>query len=61
MGKQAIRYSERSDLWKDTGLITREVWPAYNLHSEDPNGYWDRLFDGSPSSSSSSTTRMSRR
>jgi GNAT superfamily N-acetyltransferase len=48
MGKQAIRYSERSDLWKDTALITREVWPEYNLHSEDPNRYWDRLFDEFP-------------
>jgi hypothetical protein len=45
MGKQVIRYSEPSDLWKDTATITREVWPEYNLHSEDPNGYWDRLFD----------------
>jgi GNAT superfamily N-acetyltransferase len=43
-----IRYSERPELWKDTGTITREVWPEYNLHSEDPNGYWGRLFDEFP-------------
>ena len=40
-----VRYSERPDLWKDTAQITREVWPEYNTHSEDPNGYWGRLFD----------------
>jgi GNAT superfamily N-acetyltransferase len=48
MGKQVIRYSERPDLWEDTATITREVWPEYNLHSEDPNGYWDRLFEDFP-------------
>lgn len=42
---QVIRYSQRPELWKDTSTITREVWPEYNLHSEDPNGYWGRLFD----------------
>jgi GNAT superfamily N-acetyltransferase len=47
-GKQVIRYSERPELWKDTAAITREVWPEYNLHSEDPNGYWDRLFEVFP-------------
>jgi GNAT superfamily N-acetyltransferase len=45
---QVIRYSDRPDLWKDTATITREVWPEYNLHSEDPHGYWDRLFDEFP-------------
>jgi hypothetical protein len=25
--------------------VTREVWPEYNLHSEDPHGYWERLLD----------------
>jgi hypothetical protein len=48
MGKQVIRYSERPELWKDAAAITREVWPEYNLHSEDPDGYWDRLFDEFP-------------
>jgi GNAT superfamily N-acetyltransferase len=37
--------SERPELWKDTAIITREVWPEYNLHSEDPEGCWDRLFE----------------
>ena len=45
MGMQVIRHSERPELWTDTAAITREVWPEYNLHSEDPNGYWGRLFD----------------
>jgi hypothetical protein len=42
---QVVRYSERPELWKDTATITHEVWPEYNLHSEDSNRYWDRLFD----------------
>ena len=45
MATAVIRYSERPELWKDTAAITREVWPEYNLHSEDPHGYWGRLFD----------------
>ena len=48
MGQQLIRYSERPELWKDTATITREVWPEYNLHGEDPNGYWDRLLNDFP-------------
>jgi hypothetical protein len=48
MGMQLIRHSERPELWADTATITREVWPEYNLHSEDPNGYWGRLFDEFP-------------
>jgi hypothetical protein len=43
-----IRYSERPELWKDTAAISHEVWPEYNLHSEDPNGYWGRLFEEFP-------------
>jgi GNAT superfamily N-acetyltransferase len=43
-----LRFSERPELWADTATITREVWPEYNLHSEDPHGYWDRLFDDFP-------------
>jgi GNAT superfamily N-acetyltransferase len=48
MAMQVIRYSERPELWKDTSAITREVWPEYNLHGEDPHGYWDRLLDDFP-------------
>jgi GNAT superfamily N-acetyltransferase len=44
----AIRYSERPELWRDTAAITREVWPEYNLHSEDPHDHWGRLFDEFP-------------
>jgi GNAT superfamily N-acetyltransferase len=45
MGQQVIRYSERPELWRDTATITREVWPEYNLHSDDSNRYWHRLFE----------------
>jgi GNAT superfamily N-acetyltransferase len=48
MGIHVIRYSERPDLWKDTASITQEVWPEYNLHSEDPQGHWERLLDTFP-------------
>jgi GNAT superfamily N-acetyltransferase len=48
MDQQVVRYSQRPELWADTKTITREVWPEYNLHSEDPHGYWDRLFDEFP-------------
>ena len=37
-----------AELWRDTAAITRGVRPEYNLHSEDPNGYWGRLFDEFP-------------
>lgn len=45
---ETIRYSERPELWQDTGTITHEVWPEYNTHAEDTNGYWPRLFDEFP-------------
>ena len=48
MDAHVIRYSERPELWKDTATISREVWPEYNLHADDPNGYWDRLFTEFP-------------
>ena len=48
MGISEIRYSERPELWAETAAITREVWPEYNLHSDDPEGYWDRLFEEFP-------------
>lgn len=48
MAIQVIRYSDRPELWKDTATTTREVWPEYDLHGEDPEGYWDRLLDAFP-------------
>jgi hypothetical protein len=48
MGEQMIRYGERPELWAETATITREVWPEYNLHSEDPNRYWFRLLEEFP-------------
>ena len=43
-----IRYTERPQLWHNTASISREVWPEYNLHSDDLGGCWDRLFDDFP-------------
>ena len=48
MGTQVIRYSDRPELWRDDAAITHEVWPEYNIHSDDPNGYWGRLPDEFP-------------
>jgi GNAT superfamily N-acetyltransferase len=48
MSTEVIRYSERPALRADTEEITREVWPEYNLPSEDPDGYWGRLFEELP-------------
>ena len=48
MTTQVARYAERPELWKDTATITREVWPEYNLHSDDPNGFWEQLFVAFP-------------
>jgi hypothetical protein len=48
MSTQVIRYSDRPELWRDGIALTREVWPEYNIHSEDPDGYWDRLCDEFP-------------
>jgi GNAT superfamily N-acetyltransferase len=48
MGTRVIRYWDRPALWTSAATITREVWPEYNIHAEDPNGYWDRLIDEFP-------------
>jgi GNAT superfamily N-acetyltransferase len=48
MGTHVTRYSDRPGLWQRAATITREVWPEYNVHAEDPNGYWDRLADEFP-------------
>jgi GNAT superfamily N-acetyltransferase len=48
MGTTVIRHAERPELWSETATITREVWPEYNLHSSDPEGYWGRLFEAFP-------------
>jgi hypothetical protein len=46
---QVIRYSERPELWDDTGVLTGEVWPEYNMHGDVLNEYWGSLFDEFPS------------
>jgi GNAT superfamily N-acetyltransferase len=45
---EMIRYSERPELWEDSASIALEVWPEYNIHSEDPENYWGRLPDEFP-------------
>jgi hypothetical protein len=48
MTTQVVRYAERPELWKNAARVTREVWPEYNLHSDEPNGYWEQLFEAFP-------------
>jgi hypothetical protein len=48
MGTHVIRYSDRPEPWKDAATLSREVWPEYNLHGDDPHGYWNRLCDECP-------------
>jgi GNAT superfamily N-acetyltransferase len=48
VGIALIRYSDRPDLWEDTGTVTEEVWPEYNHHGDVLNNYWQRLFEEFP-------------
>jgi GNAT superfamily N-acetyltransferase len=43
-----VRYSERPELWDDLGDLFDGVWPEYNLHGEELNAYWSRLYDEFP-------------
>jgi len=43
---EVIRYSERPELWAE--LDNSGVWPEYNMHGEDLNKYWARLYDDFP-------------
>jgi GNAT superfamily N-acetyltransferase len=49
MNPELVRYSERPELWAgwwDEG--SDEIWPEYNVHGEDLNKYWSRLYDEFP-------------
>jgi GNAT superfamily N-acetyltransferase len=48
MSVAVVRYSERPELWDDSGSLTEEVWPEYNQHGDVLNAYWGRLFDEFP-------------
>jgi GNAT superfamily N-acetyltransferase len=48
VGVAVIRYSERPELWKETALVSKEVWPEYNTHGDVVNRYWGRLLDEFP-------------
>ena len=50
MSVAVVRYSERPELWQDSGHISEEVWPEYNLHGDVLNAYWGRLPDEFPDS-----------
>ncbi len=42
------RYAERPELWDDTGEVSEQVWPEYNLHGDVLSRHWGRLFDAFP-------------
>lgn len=45
---QAVRYSERPELWDDLGGLFDGVWPEYNTHGEELGYYWAQLYDVFP-------------
>lgn len=48
MNVRVVRYSERPELWEGVGELMAGVWPEYNLHGEEINRYWGRLYDEFP-------------
>src|SRR2546427_3857556 len=44
----AVRYSDQPQLWDRIGGLSVEVWPEYNLHGDELNRYWDRLYEDFP-------------
>jgi GNAT superfamily N-acetyltransferase len=48
MQLSVISYPERPNLWVDTGSVSEEVWPEYNLHGDVLNHYWSGLLDVFP-------------
>jgi GNAT superfamily N-acetyltransferase len=49
MSLELVRYSERPELWDQSGEVSAEVWPEYNLHGDVLSPNWGRLFDRFPS------------
>lgn len=48
MNPELVRYSERPELWGEWWEASDEIWPEYNVHGEDLNKYWSRLYDEFP-------------
>jgi hypothetical protein len=48
MAVVTVRYSERPELWQRIADLSSQVWPEYNLHADDTNAYWGRLYDDFP-------------
>ncbi len=48
MGVTVIRYSDRPELWEDTGAVSVDVWPEYNLHGDVLGREWHRLLKELP-------------
>jgi GNAT superfamily N-acetyltransferase len=45
---QTVRYSEQPALWDGIEHLSSQIWPEYNLHGEELNAYWGRLYDVFP-------------
>jgi GNAT superfamily N-acetyltransferase len=45
---QAVRYSERPELWARIDDLSTTVWPEYNLHGDVLNRYWPDLYTEFP-------------
>ena len=45
---RVVRYSEQPELWDGMAELMAGVWPEYNLHGEELNYYWGRLYDDFP-------------
>ena len=48
MAPRVVRYSERPELWERIEDLSSAVWPEYNLHGEELNRYWARLYEDFP-------------
>jgi hypothetical protein len=45
---RVVRYSEQPELWDGYSELMAGVWPEYNMHGEEINQYWGRLYDDFP-------------
>ena len=48
MAPRVVRYSERPELWERIEDLSSAVWPEYNLHGEELDRYWARLYEDFP-------------
>jgi hypothetical protein len=42
---RVVRYSEEPALWDGLDDLSAQVWPEYNLHGDNLNVYWGRLYE----------------